>query len=478
MGSITHVPVVARLIDNVDWEREHVIDLDASDIEYDGQTVASYLANEGDEAFSFTGAFTFKDLGPTSPENGIFFGKGGNSLSFQTRISNPDPVGADTDNQRASVLIAATTSDDGNSEEQTLCILTTIETGLRPDWEPSTAYEVGDNVINATEVYRCTVAGTSAGAGGPTGRGASITDGSVTWTWINDDVLGAKIGIYNETEVKAGAGSAWSQVNNFDLRAGYSGTFAVNTELDISNHSGVDSVLGGLTAYGLWVAAQGTNVSTAGVAITSANTANHALLWGLYFAGTKLASRAAIAVDASAPVGIGFGFAAGGAGPTPAFSTATIYDASTSNSGIILGGTYGSGALEYTGTGPTVLNMGGTATIAAINHFGTATNGMILGGTYATGVLLSGTYSSGAIEFTGTSPVPINIGGTASVAAIQHIGTATYGMIFGGSYTGNTPIIFNLTQVKDAANDAAAAGLGVPAGGLYRNGSVLMVRVV
>jgi len=29
----------------------------------------------------------------------------------------------------------------------------------------------------------------------------------------------------------------------------------------------------------------------------------------------------------------------------------------------------------------------------------------------------------------------------------------------------------------DAANDAAAAAAGVPVGGLYKNGSVLMVRV-
>jgi hypothetical protein len=34
------------------------------------------------------------------------------------------------------------------------------------------------------------------------------------------------------------------------------------------------------------------------------------------------------------------------------------------------------------------------------------------------------------------------------------------------------------TNLQNAANDAAAAAAGVPVGGLYRNGSVLMIRVV
>jgi hypothetical protein len=36
---------------------------------------------------------------------------------------------------------------------------------------------------------------------------------------------------------------------------------------------------------------------------------------------------------------------------------------------------------------------------------------------------------------------------------------------------------FDYTKLKNAANDAAAATAGVPVGELYRNGSVLMVRI-
>lgn len=51
-------------------------------------------------------------------------------------------------------------------------------------WAPSRAYTVGHQVHNGGSLYRCTVAGTSAGAGGPTGTGGSITDGGVTWTFV------------------------------------------------------------------------------------------------------------------------------------------------------------------------------------------------------------------------------------------------------------------------------------------------------
>ncbi|RWO22807.1 hypothetical protein [Mesorhizobium sp.] len=55
-------------------------------------------------------------------------------------------------------------------------------------WAPTTAYAVGDIVQNDTgKIYRCSVAGTSAGAGGPTGTGSSIVDGTCTWNYFGTD---------------------------------------------------------------------------------------------------------------------------------------------------------------------------------------------------------------------------------------------------------------------------------------------------
>lgn len=56
-------------------------------------------------------------------------------------------------------------------------------------WQASTAYVIGQYVINGTltarHVYVCTDAGTSAGSGGPTGRGTGITDGGCEWDCVN-----------------------------------------------------------------------------------------------------------------------------------------------------------------------------------------------------------------------------------------------------------------------------------------------------
>lgn len=57
--------------------------------------------------------------------------------------------------------------------------------GLVSDpWQASRVYAIGDQVHNGGNVYRATVGGTSASSGGPTGTGASIVDGSVTWTFL------------------------------------------------------------------------------------------------------------------------------------------------------------------------------------------------------------------------------------------------------------------------------------------------------
>ena len=51
-------------------------------------------------------------------------------------------------------------------------------------WQVSTAYELDDIVINDTgKLYTCVTAGTSAAAGGPTGTGSAITDGTCVWDY-------------------------------------------------------------------------------------------------------------------------------------------------------------------------------------------------------------------------------------------------------------------------------------------------------
>jgi hypothetical protein len=52
-------------------------------------------------------------------------------------------------------------------------------------WVASKAYVANDHVTNdGGKLYRCTSGGTSASSGGPTGTGSSITDGTVTWQYL------------------------------------------------------------------------------------------------------------------------------------------------------------------------------------------------------------------------------------------------------------------------------------------------------
>lgn len=56
--------------------------------------------------------------------------------------------------------------------------------GATVPWTITTAYLVGNLVVNGANAYVCTVAGTSAGAGGPTGQGSSIIDGTAKWDFF------------------------------------------------------------------------------------------------------------------------------------------------------------------------------------------------------------------------------------------------------------------------------------------------------
>jgi len=66
-------------------------------------------------------------------------------------------------------------------------------------WAATTAYVVGDIRKNGafpnTKIYEATVAGTSAGSGGPSTFGSAIVDGTVTWRYLAvADAAGAAFG--------------------------------------------------------------------------------------------------------------------------------------------------------------------------------------------------------------------------------------------------------------------------------------------
>lgn len=55
-------------------------------------------------------------------------------------------------------------------------------------WAASTAYAIGNKVLNGGMTYEAITAGTSAASGGPAGVGKDITDGTVHWKYYNADL--------------------------------------------------------------------------------------------------------------------------------------------------------------------------------------------------------------------------------------------------------------------------------------------------
>jgi hypothetical protein len=70
--------------------------------------------------------------------------------------------------------------------EYTVIAIQRSSTIVSPAWAPSTPYVVSDMVVNGGRRYVCTVAGTSAASGGPTGAvvGTNVVDGTAQWQFM------------------------------------------------------------------------------------------------------------------------------------------------------------------------------------------------------------------------------------------------------------------------------------------------------
>ncbi|HET8957337.1 MAG TPA: glycosyl hydrolase family 28-related protein [Microcella sp.] len=80
--------------------------------------------------------------------------------------------------------------------------------GFTQDWQPSTAYSVGNAVVVNGNIYQAVTGGTSAGSGGPSGvpgstttdaHTATITDGTVEWVWAMSQYTAFLIEEYTST---------------------------------------------------------------------------------------------------------------------------------------------------------------------------------------------------------------------------------------------------------------------------------------
>ncbi len=265
--------------------------------------------------------------------------------------------------------INRTTTLDGAAWDSPLGIDYLVTTGYKKNFVSNASVALGDNIIaqptGATEayVYRVTQAGTVASSASSWGApgSAEFTSGTAKLIWINYNNLAVKIGFTNTTFVKGEGGATW--LNNFNMHLlpmNHQPQYMTNTEWDLNNDSGYDCALfSGNTCNALNVFVGGGNKSTVGLNISSQNTNNFALEWGIWLAGNKLAADAAFEINTSSKVAIGVGRYPGILG-TSTFSDSTYRDESASPVGQKLAGTYSSAAVDFQGA--TITAQGGSPT--------------------------------------------------------------------------------------------------------------------
>ena len=118
-------------------------------------------------------------------------------------------------------------------------------TGL-DGWSASTSYAVGNKIHNDGErIFECTAAGTSAGSGGPTGTGQSITDNGVTWKWLGNKINRLNKGIVISGEANTIFISKTSVIRckeSFHTKSTWTGEFLTLQHQKLNEHYSLDLI--------------------------------------------------------------------------------------------------------------------------------------------------------------------------------------------------------------------------------------------
>lgn len=167
----------------------------------------------------------------------------------------------------------------------------------------------------------------------------------------------AKVGFFNSAVTgPLSADGCWAFANDMEIRAGDPGRFRVGVEFDITNDAFDFAVGGAPNAYNVFVSGlTGAFPITAQVAIAPApNGANYSAHYGLLINGLHTADTADIEISG----GAAFGLSINGLIPGT-HSIAAIRDASTTQFGLTLEGTYTNSSINFgTSAGLAGINQG------------------------------------------------------------------------------------------------------------------------
>lgn len=284
---------------------------------------------------------------------------------------------------RTQNLVQFNSAHPATTAESALVVNATSSTGFARSYGNSTKYARDDYIDVNGNVYKVTVAGTSAATGsGPSGTGASIANGSMVVAFQCPNACNGKFPFFVSHQVKAGAGHVWGGAIDMVLGNGYQGNFATTLELDATNHSeAAQPNTNILFISGL----AGSHPVQYGISIASASPDNFMLHDGIAFGGARAIRNAAIHSFDGAPY--------------------LLLDNGTHNWGAYFDGAYANGAIYAKGRSAfgTASTQGTTLTIggAAGNREGTGLDqGQVFISPVAdSGLLLGYRYQAGVAEY-------------------------------------------------------------------------------
>jgi hypothetical protein len=350
-------------------------------------------------------------------------------------------------------------------------------------WIAGRKYSIGNRVTNGNAQYICTQSGTAAGAGGPTGTGTGIVDNTVYWNYVG--VFAGTSTSYWHMENISVMGNTLGGITFNDYWLGYGAPYTNNNAGTLKGF-----FVGYNTGDGFDVYATYGNLIEGGYSTDN----------GFAFVGGTLTN-----------VGSAYGFHVGALATYNTFaacggeantSLGWIFDAG-SNANSMIGCNYTSSNFADNGTNHIHIPSGGTNNLLATGVGNVARTGSLHRGMLRSGSNAGNTMPSTALErgYTqngfgaqGTYPGiywwdSASTNGMQLWEAYANAQTLTFGQP-NSSYgvmnpfmtftTTGTAVRMGLPMLAASttyANDGAAAAGGVPIGGTYRNGSVVMVRV-
>jgi hypothetical protein len=324
-----------------------------------------------------------------------------------------------------------TTSRNGpNDAEQGLFLLMNSNTGAANQWKPHSSYEVaasgGTHVKNGDSIYELKTESCKSGKGrGPSGTGASITDGSCVWGYFMPfSSYAPKQALGLNVLANPGGGITWQLAGALQLMPGFNAIGAFGSEWDMTNYSGVDPYEGSGYSYFNMVLGGpiGDHPLSAHLAIGNSASPSVGKLKGAYkgiiIDGPDTIKDHAIHVRTNSQIGFY---------DTSTHSIASFFDASTSPFAFIFDGTYSLGAISIKSGDAICMDR----TTACIKYDGSKV--AIAASLASTGVVTAPTIeatsefrANGAVGLTGVKTVR-DAAGTGSCTMVFAFGLLTGG---------------------------------------------------